>query len=176
MPCKHPAAALCMHRSDVQYQPLTQARLLGLVLLQTRGAVRDTVKLSQAAFWFKVYVAAAAAAAEQARELQLLNTALGFMNRSMIDALPAVWAEADVNQAYRDAFDAQQMLNASCLCPNMTSLLTGTIGYTDSATYLASKCTGVLCATAPAGYSSISSSFPVHGWCLPYAAPPASSA
>ncbi|WIA39913.1 hypothetical protein OEZ86_013355 [Tetradesmus obliquus] len=113
------------------------------IFQKTRGAVRDTVKLSQAAFWFKVYVAAAAAAAEQARELQLLNTALGFMNRSMIDALPAVWAEADVNQAYRDAFDAQQMLNASCLCSNVTSLLTGTIGFTDSAAYLASKCTGV---------------------------------
>eukprot|EP00883_Tetradesmus_obliquus_P001212 jgi/Sobl393_1/11292/SZX78320.1 len=113
------------------------------IFQKTRGAVRDTVKLSQAAFWFKVYVAAAAAAAEQVRELQLLNTALGFMNRSMIDALPAVWAEADVNQAYRDAFDAQQMLNASCLCSNVTSLLTGTIGFTDSAAYLASKCTGV---------------------------------
>jgi hypothetical protein len=114
-----------------------------MVALQTRGAVRDTVKLSQAAFWYKIYVAAAAAAAEQARELQLLNTALGFMNRSMIAALPAVWAETDVNQAYRDAFDAQQMLNASCLCPTVTSLLTGTIGFTDSAAYIAGSCSGM---------------------------------
>lgn len=115
-------------------------------LLQTRGAVRDTVKLSQAAFWFKVYIAAAAAAAEQARELQLLNTALGFMNRSMIDALPAVWADSDVNQAYRDVFDAQQMFNATCLCTDATSVLSGTIGFTDSATYLAGSCSGALCA------------------------------
>jgi hypothetical protein len=120
------------------------------VLLQTRGAVRDTVKLSQAAFWLKVYVAAAAAVAEQAKELQLLNTALGFMNRSMIDALPAVWAETDVNQAYRDAFDVQQIFNASCLCSNVTSLLTGTIGFTDSTSYLASNCSGALGVKEPA--------------------------
>jgi hypothetical protein len=98
--------------------------------------------LLQAAFWYKIYIAAVAAAAEQARELQLLNTALGFMNRSMIAALPAVWAESDVNQAYRDAFDAQQMLSASCLCPTVTSLLAGTIDFTDSAAYLAGSCSG----------------------------------
>jgi hypothetical protein len=121
------------------------------------------VKLSLAAFWYKVYIAAAAAAAEQARELQLLNTALGFMNRSMIDALPAVWAETDVNQAYRDAFDVQQMFNASCLCTNVTNLLTGTIGFTDSATYLAGNCSGALIDQLYAGYSQICL-FSGHSW------------
>lgn len=118
-------------------------RLLCLLALQTRGAVRDSVKLSDAAFWFKVYIAAAGAAAEQAYELSLLNSALGLFNSSMIDALPAVWADADVKQAYRDAFDAEQMRNASCLCDtNVTDVLAGTIGWTDRTTYLANNCTG----------------------------------
>lgn len=110
--------------------------------LQTHGAVRNTVKLSDAAFWYKIHIAAAAAAAEQARELQLLRTAQGFMNSSMIGALPMVWAETDINQAWRDEFDQQQMFNATCLCSNVTELLYGTIGY-DSTTYQSVNCSGV---------------------------------
>jgi hypothetical protein len=108
--------------------------------LQTSGAVRDTVKLSNSAFWYKVYIAAAAAAAEQVFELTLLNKALGLLKQNMVDSLPAVWNAT--NQAHRDAFDVQQMRNASCICTNGTLALLGTFGFTDAATYLSTNCSG----------------------------------
>eukprot|EP00879_Flechtneria_rotunda_P022048 GHRR01023261.1.p1 GENE.GHRR01023261.1~~GHRR01023261.1.p1 ORF type:complete len:174 (-),score=39.01 GHRR01023261.1:557-1078(-) len=112
--------------------------------LQTRGAVRDTVKLSQAAFWYKIYIAAAAAAAEQAYELQQLDIVMGYLNISMLDAAMAVW---DVNNvADKDAFDMQQMRNGTCLCGTaLTDLLKGTIGFSTAAAYTdpAGNCSGV---------------------------------
>jgi len=108
--------------------------------LQTSGAVRDTVKLANSAFWYKVYIAAAAAAAEQSFELTLLNRALGLLKLNMIDSLPRVWNAT--NQAHRDAFDVQQMRNASCICTNGTLALVGTFGYTNAATYLSTNCSG----------------------------------
>jgi hypothetical protein len=107
--------------------------------VQTRGAVRDTTKLSQAAFWYKVYIAAAAASAEQAFEVNLLYSALSLLDSSLLDALPAVWAAT--GQAIRDTFDAQQMRNATCLCPTARALLMGTPLYA-AATYVATNCTG----------------------------------
>lgn len=114
-----------------------------LLLLQTRGAVRDTSKLAAAAFWYKAYVAAVAAGAEQAREIALLHSALALLNTTMLRALPAVWADPDISQSWRDAFDAGQLINATCLCgSNVTGLLAGTLGYSTTAAYLATNCSG----------------------------------
>lgn len=108
---------------------------------QTRGAVRDSSKLSEAAFWYKAYVAAAAAAAEQAYERDLLATASRLLATPLLDALPAVWNAS--GQAWRDAFDAGQMRNATCLCgSNATALLAGTVGFADEAAYLGANCSG----------------------------------
>lgn len=113
--------------------------ILFYVHQQTRGAVRDGTKLAQAAFWYKTYIAAAAAKAEQTFEVSLLNSALGLLESSLLDALPAVWAAT--GQGSRDAFDAEQMRNAACLCANARGLLAGTPHY-DAAGYVASNCTG----------------------------------
>jgi hypothetical protein len=108
--------------------------------VQTRGAVRDSTKLAQAAFWYKVYIAAAAATAEQAFEVSLLNSALRLLDVSLLDALPGVWTAS--GQGSRDAFDAAQMRNATCLCGTaMESLLTGTPYYVNT-TYATNNCTG----------------------------------
>jgi hypothetical protein len=108
--------------------------------VQTRGAVRDSTKLAKAAFWYKVYIAAAAATAEQAFEVSLLNSALRLLDVSLLDALPAVWAAS--GQGSRDAFDAAHMRNATCLCgAAVESLLTGTPYYVNT-TYAANNCTG----------------------------------
>jgi len=112
---------------------------------QTRGAVRDSTKLSQAAFWYKVYIATAAAEAEQSFEVSLLNSALNLLQTSLLDALPAVWAATGESSTY-DAFDAAQMRNATCLCStSVRTPLLGTPYYTDEAAYLAANCTGGLC-------------------------------
>lgn len=105
---------------------------------QTRGAVRDSTKLAQAAFWYKTYIAVAAAKAEQTFEVSLLTSALGLLESSLLDALPAVWAAT--GQGSRDAFDAAQMRNATCFCANARALLAGTPLY--DAGYVASNCTG----------------------------------
>lgn len=101
--------------------------------------MRDSTKLSQAAFWYKVYVAAAAATAEQAFEVSLLDSALGLLQSSLLDALPAVWAATGQNS--RDNFDAQQMRNATCLCAAAEKLLVATPFY-NPATYAAANCSG----------------------------------
>lgn len=112
---------------------------------QTRGAVRDSTKLATAAFWYKVQIAAAAAAAEQAFEVSLLNQALGLLQTNLIDALPAVWAANGQWGASRDVFDAQQMRNATCLCGSaVRDVLAGTLGYSNSAAYLATNCSGAV--------------------------------
>lgn len=106
--------------------------------------MRDSTRLSQAAFWYKVYIAAAAATAEHAFEVNLLNQALRFLQTSLLDALPAVWAASGQGSTY-DAFNAAQMRNASCLCgASVRTPLLGTPFYVDEATYLASNnCTGL---------------------------------
>jgi hypothetical protein len=110
--------------------------------------VRDSTKLSQAAFWYKVYIAAAAATAEQAFEVSLLDSALGLLDSSLLDALPAVWSAT--GQTSKDAFDAEQMRNATCLCAAAETLLVGTPRY-NPATYASANCSGrgtELCAHA----------------------------
>lgn len=87
----------------------------------------------------KVYIAAAAATAEQAFEVSLLDSALGLLQSSLLDALPAVWAAT--GQASRDAFDAQQMRNATCLCAAAETLLVKT-PFHNPATYAAANCSG----------------------------------
>lgn len=104
--------------------------------------MRDSVKLAQAAFWYKIYIAAAAASAEQAFEVSLLTSALRLLDVSLLDALPAVWTAS--GQTSRDAFDTQQMRNATCLCgTSVESLLAGT-PYYDNTTYAANNCTSKL--------------------------------
>lgn len=125
-----------------------RSRMLSHVLvacMQTRGAVRDSSKLDQAAFWYKVYAAAAAAAAEQRFEQGLLASALGLLTSSLIDALPAVWAATGEANTRDVAFGAEQMRNATCLCgANVTALLAGTPLFTDAASYYATvNCSGV---------------------------------
>jgi hypothetical protein len=110
--------------------------------MQTRGAVRDTTKLVQAAFWYKIYTAATAAAAEQRFELGLLNAGLQLLGSSLIDALPAVWAATGEADSRDVAFEAAQMRNASCLCSGAMALLAGTPSYVDAATYAATNCSG----------------------------------
>lgn len=119
--------------------------------VQTRGAVRDSSKLEQAAFWYKVFAAAAAAAAEQRFEQGLLASALGLLTTPLIDALPALWAATGEATTRDVAFDASQMRNATCLCgANVTSLLTGTHLFTDAASYAAANCSGVDALAKPA--------------------------
>lgn len=146
---RHVCTCSCYNLSPVQ-QLLSPRHQVALVCgphccpvcVQTRGAVRDSTKLAQAAFWYKVYIAAAAASAEQAFEVSLLTSALRLLEVSLLDALPAVWAAS--GQASRDAFDAQQMRNATCLCGvTVESLLAGTPYYTGAAAY-ATNCTGGL--------------------------------
>jgi hypothetical protein len=77
----------------------------------------------------------------------LLNSALGLLESSLLDGLPAVWTAT--GQGSRDAFDAAQMRNATCLCANARALLAGTPLY-DAAGYVASNCTGERLCTAQA--------------------------
>lgn len=122
---------------------------------QTRGAVRDTVKLAQAAFWYKMYVAAAAAAAEQVAELQLINAALALLSSSMLSALPAVWAATGEAPTRDVAFDVAQLRNATCLCGgNTTAVLAGTPFFVDAATYTANNCSGKLAQQHQGGRSA----------------------
>lgn len=54
-----------------------------------------------------------------------------------------MWAEWQAAApGARDAFDMQQLRNASCLCANGTAPLAGTAGFASEAAYLASNCSG----------------------------------
>jgi hypothetical protein len=112
-------------------------------LSKVRGAVRLTDGVQLAAVWAKVYVAAAAVAAEQAQELSLLRLAIAAGRTPLLDYLPTLW---NVTRASaRDAFDAQQMRNATCVCgAGATAALAGTAGFADEASHQAgANCTGV---------------------------------
>jgi hypothetical protein len=112
------------------------------VVLQTRGAVRDTAKLSRAAFWYKLYIAATAAAAEQAFERSLLASALSLLDSSVPDALAAVWAATGEAAARDVPFEAAQMRNATCLCGAAAlDVLAGTPWFANGS-YVATNCTG----------------------------------
>lgn len=57
-----------------------------------------------------------------------------------MDYLPSLWA---ANGAARDAFDAAQMRNATCLCgANATAVLEGTARFMNASHYVANNCTG----------------------------------
>lgn len=135
------------------------------LLHQTRGAVRDSTKLAQAAFWYKIYIAAAAAAAEQSFELSLLNTALSLLQTSLLDALPTVWTLSGQG-ATRDAFDAEQMRNATCLCgSSVRAPLTGTPHYSNEATFLSDNCTGKqLHSVKESHFQLVTCTFDMHMW------------
>jgi len=90
----------------------------------------------------QVYIAASAVEAEQTFEQGLLADALTAARTPFLDYLPTLWSVT--RAASRDAFDAQQMRNATCLCgAGATSVLVGTTGYVDEASWQnAPNCTG----------------------------------
>lgn len=88
----------------------------------------------------QIYIAAAAVRAEQDFELSLLARAQAAASTPFMDFLPALWA---ANNVARDAFDAAQMRNATCLCgTNATAALDGTARFTNATHYVANNCTG----------------------------------
>ncbi|GBF96992.1 polycystin cation channel family [Raphidocelis subcapitata] len=111
------------------------------LMSKVRGAVRSTSGVARAAVWFKIYIAATAVAAEQAFELSLLNTALDAARTPLLDYLPTLW---NITRAGRDAFDAQQMREGTCLCAGGAAPLAGTAGFVDEAAHrTGSACAGV---------------------------------
>ncbi len=71
----------------------------------------------------------------------LLQSAINMTGTRLLDFM---WTDWQALGAGRDAFDMQQLGNATCLCTNGTESLTATTGFTTSAAYLASSnCSGV---------------------------------
>ena len=88
----------------------------------------------------QVYIAAAAVTAEQEFELSLLANARTAASTPFLNYLPTLW---DLTSAGRDAFDAQQMWNATCVCgANATAALQGTAGFVNETFWQADNCTG----------------------------------
>lgn len=114
------------------------------MMTKVRGAVRDSRLVERGAAMVKVYVAAAAVWAEQSQELALLNLALNATRTPFLDYLPTMWAASRAS-AGRDAFDAQQMRNATCVCgAGAAAALEGTAGFEGEASWQAGgNCTGV---------------------------------
>ncbi|KIZ05279.1 hypothetical protein MNEG_2684 [Monoraphidium neglectum] len=113
------------------------------LMSKVSGAVRSTADVARAAVWTKVYVAEAAVAAEQAFEQSLLQKALDAARTPFLSYLPTLWTVTRATA--RDAFDAQQMHDATCVCgAGATAALQGTAGFVDEATWQAgTNCTGV---------------------------------
>ncbi len=90
----------------------------------------------------QIFIAATAVEAEQAFELGLLNKALAAARTPLLDYLPTLWAATGAGA--RDAFDAQQMRNATCLCgAGAAAALEGTVGFVSEAAHQAGPvCSG----------------------------------
>jgi hypothetical protein len=74
-----------------------------------------------------------------------MQDAVTIASTPLLAHLPTLW---DANgQAARDAFDQQQMVNATCACAGAADLLAGTAFY-DAATYAATNCSGAHCCLA----------------------------
>ena len=128
------------------------------MMSKVRGAVRDARRVARAATWVKVYVAATAVAAEQAQELALLALALNATRTPLLDFLPAMWAAptGPGRAPARDAFDAAQMRNATCVCgAGAAAALEGTAGFSGEAAHQAGPaCAGVTALSRRAWYDN----------------------
>lgn len=104
----------------------------------THNTIHTTTKTRNT---HQIYVAAMGVAAEQAAEVALLNTALAAARTPLLDYLPSLWT---ATRAGRDAFDAQQMVNATCVCgAGAAAALEGTAGFVSEAAHQAGgNCTG----------------------------------
>lgn len=86
-----------------------------------QGAVRQSTQVALAGFYYKIYTAATAAIAEQQREVDLLNQAVANSTLSLFD-----WVNQTVvnlNASVPTNFDAQQLINGTCLCGNNASFV-----------------------------------------------------
>jgi hypothetical protein len=71
--------------------------------------------------------------------LAWLQSAVNISSIPLLTYLPDYWDAAGIDN--KDAFDQQQLINATCSCTNGTGSLVGTPGYV-AATYLNNNCTG----------------------------------
>ncbi|PNW70325.1 hypothetical protein CHLRE_17g715300v5 [Chlamydomonas reinhardtii] len=85
-----------------------------------RGAVRDTTLVYASAFYYKIYVAAAAARAEQAFEISLLNQAINITSQDFW-----TYANSVIMAGYPNAteYDAAVgwVKNATCFCDSVAN-------------------------------------------------------
>lgn len=124
------------------------------IFMKTRGAVRDYAKLVAVSYYYRVYLAALSAIAEQNTELMLLNQAISVASQ---DALTYAKTLLQSQNATTADFNYQQLLNALCGCDSipisdtnsttwaqsglLLQALNNTVnGYTDLATFKADKC------------------------------------
>lgn len=71
----------------------------------------------------------------------LLQSAINITSTPLLNYM---WVDWQALGAGKDAFDMQQLGNATCMCTNGTEALAATAGFTTSAAYLASSnCSGV---------------------------------
>uniref|UniRef100_A0A7S0NBN4 Polycystin cation channel PKD1/PKD2 domain-containing protein n=1 Tax=Chlamydomonas leiostraca TaxID=1034604 RepID=A0A7S0NBN4_9CHLO len=86
------------------------------IFMKTRGAVRDFAKLTAASYYYRVYLAALSAIAEQNTEMMLLNQAIAIATG---DVLTYTKANLQAINGSAADFVYEQLLIATCSCKDV---------------------------------------------------------
>eukprot|EP00798_Chlamydomonas_sp_ICE-L_P006111 gene6111-2715_t len=82
---------------------------------KVQGAVRDTVKLAAVSYYYKIYIAARSAMAQQTLEISLLNQAERLGNMPLFKYINETLQAADPDDT-ATSFKLQQLIIATCAC------------------------------------------------------------
>ncbi|KAL6749264.1 hypothetical protein V8C86DRAFT_2852326 [Haematococcus lacustris] len=122
--------ASCYYSSDITFNRLSGSQTQTIfdapdgewdltlrrdIFMKTRGAVRDFNQTQAVSLYYRVYLAALSALAEQNTEVLLLSQAVSIGRTSLLDYIKSMLVASNATTA---GFFYQQLINATCGCYN----------------------------------------------------------